>query len=87
MKEKNSLKEVIKRNHEKSNQEYREKFRRYIELQKKQQRRETILTYLIAAFIITISSICILLIYKQNKDFVQTCTGKGYSVNYCMNHM
>ena len=42
MKEKNSLKEVIRRNHEKSNQEYREKLKRYIELQKKQQRRETI---------------------------------------------
>lgn len=87
MKEKNSLKEVIKRNHEKSNQEYREKFRRYIELQKKQQRRETILAYFIAAFIITISIICILLLSEQNKKFVQTCTNKGYSTNYCMDHM
>lgn len=87
MKEKNSLKEVIKRNHEKSNQEYREKLKRYIELQKKQQRRETILTYLIAAFIITISIVCILLLSEQNKKFVQSCTNKGYSTNYCMDHM
>ena len=59
MQKKVSLQETLKINHEKSNQEFREKVRRYIELQKKQQRRETILAYFIAAFIITISSICI----------------------------
>ncbi len=81
------MQEMIKKNHEQANREYKEKVRRYIELQKKQQRREKILFYFIATFIITISSVCILLIDKQNKEFVQTCTGKGYSVNYCMDHM
>lgn len=87
MQRKISLQETLHKNHEKTNQEFREKVRRYLELQKKQQRREKILFYFIAAFIITISSVCILLIDKQNKEFVQTCTGKGYSVNYCMDHM
>lgn len=87
MKEKISLQETLHKNHEKSNQEFREKVRRYLELQKKQQRRETILFYFVAAFIITISCVCILLLLEQNKKFIQTCTNKGYSTNYCMDHM
>ena len=43
MQKKTSLQEMIKENHIKSNQEFREKVRRYLELQKKQQRREKIL--------------------------------------------
>lgn len=81
------MQEMIKKNHEQANREYKEKVRRYIELKKKQEKRDRVLGYLIAAFIITISSVCILLIDKQNKEFVQTCTDKGYSVNYCMDHM
>ena len=80
MQEKTSLQELIKENHIKSNREY---IRRYEKAQKK----DTILGYFVIAFIIAITSICILLIDKQNKEFVQTCTSKGYSVNYCMNHM
>lgn len=80
MQKKTSLQEMIKENHIKSNQEY---VRRYEKAQKK----DTILGYFVIAFVITISSVCILLIDKQNKEFVQTCTDKGYSVNYCMDHM
>ena len=80
MQKKTSLQELIKENHIKSNQEY---IRRYEKAQKK----DTILGYFVIAFIIAITSICILLIDKQNKEFVQTCTSKGYSVNYCMDHM
>lgn len=80
MQKKTSLQELIKENHIKSNREY---IRRYENAQKK----DTILGYFVAAFIIAITSICILLIDKQNKEFVQICTGKGYSVNYCMDHM
>ena len=80
MKNKKSLQEVIKENHIKENREY---IRRYEKAQKK----DTILGYFVIAFIVAITSVCILLIDKQNKEFVQTCTGKGYSVNYCMDHM
>lgn len=80
MQKKTSLQELIKENHIKSNREY---IRRYEKAQKK----DTILGYLKAAFIITITCVCISLIAKQNKEFVQTCTNKGYSVNYCMDHM
>lgn len=80
MQKKTSLQELIKENHIKSNREY---IRRYEKAQKK----DTILGYFVIAFIIAITSICILLIDKQNKEFVQTCTSKGYSVNYCMDHM
>lgn len=80
MQRKTSLQELIKENHIKSNREY---IRRYEKAQKKY----TILGYFVIAFIIAITSICILLIDKQNKEFVQTCTSKGYSVNYCMDHM
>lgn len=81
------MQEMIKKNHEQANREYKEKVRRYIELKKKQEKRDRVLGYLIAAFIITISCVCISLIDKQNKSFIDTCTGKGYSVNYCMDHM
>ena len=80
MKNKKSLQEVIKENHIKENREYIKRFER-------QQKKDTILGYFVIAFIITITSACILLIAKQNKEFVQTCTSKGYSVNYCMDHM
>ena len=70
MQKKTSLQELIKENHIKSNQEY---IRRYEKAQKK----DTILGYFVIAFIIAITSICILLIDKQNKEFVQTCTSKG----------
>ena len=80
MQKKTSLQELIKENHIKSNREY---IRRYEKAQKK----DTILGYFVATFIIVIACVCILLIDKQNKEFVQTCTDKGYSVNYCMNHM
>ena len=80
MKNKKSLQELIKENHIKSNQEY---IRRYEKAQKK----DRILGYFVAAFIITITSVCIALIAKQNKSFIDTCTNKGYSVNYCMEHM
>lgn len=81
------MQEMIKKNHEQANREYKEKVRRYIELKKKQEKRDRVLGYLIAAFIITITCVCIALIDKQNKSFIDTCTSKGYSVNYCMNHM
>lgn len=81
------MQEMIKKNHEQSNREYREKVRRYIELQKKQEKRDKVLGYLVGAFIIAITCMCIALIDQQNKEFVETCTSKGYSVNYCMNHM
>ncbi|MBQ9023830.1 MAG: hypothetical protein IJ105_01260 [Bacilli bacterium] len=80
MQKKTSLQELIKENHIKSNQEY---VRRYEKAQKK----DTILGYFVTAFIITIACVCISLYAKQSKEFIQTCTGKGYSVNYCMNHM
>ena len=80
MQKKTSLQELIKETHIKENCEYIKRFER-------QQKKDTILGYFVIAFIITITSACILLIAKQNKEFVQTCTGKGYSVNYCMDHM
>lgn len=80
MKNQKSMQEIINENHEKSYREYMKKY-------EKAQKKDTILGYFVIVFIITITSACILLIAKQNKEFVQTCTGKGYSVNYCMNHM
>lgn len=80
MQKKTSLQELIKENHIKENREYIKRFER-------QQKKDTILGYFVGAFIVAITSVCILLIAKQDKEFVQTCTGKGYSVNYCMDHM
>ena len=80
MKNQKSMQEIINENHEKSYREYMKKY-------EKAQKKDTILGYFVIAFIIAITSACILLIDKQNKEFVQTCTDKGYSVNYCMDHM
>lgn len=80
MQKKTSLQELIKENHIKSNREY---IRRYEKAQKK----DTILGYFVATFIIVIACVCISLMAKQNKSFIDTCTSKGYSINYCMNHM
>lgn len=38
-------------------------------------------------FVIVITCVCINLISKQEQDFVKTCTEKGYSQNYCIEHM
>ena len=81
------MQEMIKKNHEKAHREYMENLRKNIKRQERQNRKEKILTYFIAAFIITISCVCISLYDKQSKEFIETCTNKGYSVNYCMNHM
>lgn len=80
MKNQKSMQEIINENHEKAYREYMKKY-------EKAQKKDTILGYFVIAFIIAITSVCILLIDKQNKEFVQTCTSKGYSVNYCMDHM
>ena len=80
MKNQKSMQEIINENHEKAYREYMKKY-------EKAQKKDTILGYFVMAFIIAITSVCILLIDKQNKEFVQTCTEKGYSVNYCMDHM
>ncbi|MGN1351313.1 MAG: hypothetical protein ACI4VE_00725 [Clostridia bacterium] len=80
MQKKTSLQELIKENHIKSNQEY---IRRYEKAKKK----DMILGYFVIAFIITITCVCISLYAKQSKEFIQTCTSKGYTVNYCMDHM
>lgn len=80
MKNQKSMQEIINENHEKAYREYMKKY-------EKAQKKDTILGYFVVAFIIAITSVCILLIDKQNKEFVQTCTDKGYSVNYCMDHM
>ncbi len=80
MKNQKSMQEIINENHEKAYREYMKKY-------EKAQKKDTILGYFVIAFIIAITSVCILLIDKQNKEFVQTCTDKGYSVNYCMDHM
>lgn len=80
MKNQKSMQEIINENHERSYREYMKKY-------EKAQKKDTILGYFVIVFIIAITSVCILLIDKQNKEFVQTCTSKGYSVNYCMDHM
>lgn len=80
MKNQKSMQEIINENHERSYREYMKKY-------EKAQKKDTILGYFVIAFIIAITSVCILLIDKQNKEFVQTCTDKGYSVNYCIDHM
>lgn len=80
MKNQKSMQEIINENHEKAYREYMKKY-------EKAQKKDTILGYFVGAFIVAITSACILLIDKQNKEFVQTCTDKGYSVNYCMDHM
>lgn len=80
MKNQKSMQEIINENHERAYREYMKKY-------EKAQKKDTILGYFIITFIIAITSVCILLIDKQNKEFVQTCTSKGYSVNYCMDHM
>lgn len=87
MKEKTSMQEMIKKNHEQAHREYTENLRRSIQKQEKQNKKEKILFYFIAAFIIAITCKFIFLYDKQGKKFVETCTDKGYSVNYCMNHM
>ena len=80
MKNQKSMQEIINENHQRSYREYMKKY-------EKAQKKDTILGYFVIVFIIAITSVCILLIDKQNKEFVQTCTSKGYSVNYCMDHM
>lgn len=80
MRNQKSMQEVINENHERAYREYMKKY-------EKAQKKDTILGYFVIAFIVAITSVCILLIAKQNKEFVQTCTSKGYSVNYCMDHM
>lgn len=80
MKNQKSMQEIINENHERSYREYMKKY-------EKAQKKDTILGYFVIVFIIAITSVCILLIDKQNKEFVQICTSKGYSVNYCMDHM
>ena len=82
-----TLKQVIKENHEISNERYRKERQRTLKKIEKQKKRDKALAYLIAAFIVIITCVCINALNNLNKDFVNTCTKKGYSVQYCMDHM
>lgn len=75
-----TMQEVIKENHKKSYEEHMRKI-------KKQNKKDTILGYFVMLFVIVITCVCINLISKQEQDFVKTCTEKGYSQNYCIEHM
>lgn len=81
------MKEMIKKNHEKANREYVEKLKIIAKKKRQQERLDKVLGAFITVFIIGITCICISLYNKQSEEFVETCTSKGYSVNYCMNHM
>lgn len=82
-----SLNQVIKENHIESNNKYRKTLELERAYKKTLEKKEKMLAYLIGAFIIVISCMCIFLLSSMEKDFVETCAKKGYSVQYCMDHM
>ena len=66
--------------------QYREALEQNIRNHKKQQRKEKVLTYFVASFIILITGLVMFLNYKLTTNFEQECMAKGYSQNYCVEH-
>lgn len=66
--------------------QYREALEQNIKNNKKKQRKEKMLTYFVAIFIILITGLLMFLNYKLTTNFEQECMAKGYSQNYCVEH-
>ena len=79
MKETKKMMEII-------HKQYREALEQNIKKQKKQQRKEKILAYGVATFIILITGLVLFLNYKLTSNFEEQCMAKGYSQNYCIEH-
>ena len=66
--------------------QYREALEQNIKNNKKKQRKEKMLTYFVASFIILITGLVLFLNYKLTSNFEEQCMAKGYSQNYCIEH-
>ena len=66
--------------------QYREALEQNIKNNKKKQRKEKMLTYFVASFIILITGLVMFLNYKLTTNFEEKCMAKGYSRNYCVEH-
>ena len=66
--------------------QYREALEQNIKNNKKKQRKEKMLTYFVATFIILITGLVMFLNYKLTTNFEEECMEKGYSQNYCVEH-
>lgn len=73
---KKSLQEVLNENKMRTQQRKIEEIKRL----KREQRKEIILTSLIALFILVVST---MLMYTTDKDFVNDCMEAGHTKSYC----
>lgn len=74
------MREIIERNHKEAYEKYQAEWR-------KEQKKEKILTGIVAAFIVVLTVAVISFCDYQTSGAVDNCMAKGYSRNYCVERL